>query len=126
MSKNISYKDFQELDIRIGEIVEVVVPEWSHWVMKLTVDFGQELGRRTIFAGIMHYYKPEELKGKQFPFLVNIEPRKIGPEGDMSEGMMLAADGRLDKPIHVEDEEVWEKPVLLNPVEQLPNGTKIR
>lgn len=123
---NISYKDFQKLDIRIGEIIEAKVPDWSHWVMKLTVELGEEIGKRTVFAGIMHYYKPEELIGKQFPFLINIEPRKIGPEGDISEGMMLAADGKLDKPIQIEDEEVWEKPVLLNPLERLPNGTKIR
>lgn len=124
--KNIKYNDFKKLDIRIGEVVEAVVPEWSHWVMKLKVDLGEEIGQRTIFAGIMHYYKPEELIGKQFPFLVNIEPRKIGPEGDMSQGMMLAADGKLDKPIQVEDEEVWEKPILLSPTEKLPNGTKVR
>jgi len=126
---NISYKDFQALDIRIGEVVEAVVPQWSHWVMKLTVDFGDPPaggGQRIIFAGIMHYFKSEDLVGKQFPFLVNIEPRKIGPEGDVSEGMMLAADGKLDKPIEVEGEEVWEKPVLLNLAEKLPNGTKIR
>ena len=126
---NISFDDFKKLDIRIGEVVEAKVPDWSHWVMKLTVDFGDPPaggGQRIIFAGIMHFYKPEDLIGKQFPFLVNIEPRKIGPEGDMSEGMMLAADGKLDKPIQVENEEILEKPVLLIPSEKLSNGAKIR
>jgi len=118
-------KDFQKLDIRIGEVVEAVVPEWSHWVMKLTVDLGEEIGKRTIFAGIMHYYKPEELIGEQFPFVVNLEPKKIGPEGDYSQGMMMAADGKLDEPITIESEEVWEKPILLKPVTKVAPGTKL-
>ncbi len=121
----INIKDFQKLDIRIGTVLEAKVPDWSHWVMKLTVDLGQEIGKRTIFAGIMHYYKSDELIGEQFPFVVNLEPKKIGPKGDYSQGMMMAADGRLDEPITVENEEVWEKPVLLKPVTKVAPGTKL-
>lgn len=91
MSNTISFSDFQKLDIRIGTVVEATVPEWSHWVMKLGVDFGPEIGTKSVFAGIMKYFKPDDVLGKQFPFVVNIEPKKIGPEGDVSEGMMLAA-----------------------------------
>jgi len=54
----VNFADFQKLDIRIGTVVSAEVPEWSHWVMKLTVDLGEEIGERTIFAGIMHFYKP--------------------------------------------------------------------
>ena len=36
----VSFSDFQKLDIRVGTVIEAVVPEWSHWVMKLTVDLG--------------------------------------------------------------------------------------
>lgn len=121
----ISYKDFQKLDIRIGTVKKAEVPDWSHWVMKLRVDLGGEIGERTIFAGIMHYYKPEELVGKQFPFVVNIEPKKIGPEGDWSEGMMMAVEEKLKTPILVEDEEVYEKPILLSPWEEVSAGTRI-
>lgn len=126
MSDKISFRDFQMLDMRIGTVIKAVVPEWSHWVMKLTVDLGEEIGERIIFAGIMHYYKPEEIEGKQFPFVVNLEPKKIGPEGDYSEGMMMAGDGKLATPIKVEDEEVDEKPILLSPWEQVEPGTRIR
>lgn len=117
----ISFHDFQKLDIRIGTVVEATVPEWSHWVIKLTVDCGPDVGNRTIFAGMMKFYKPEELVNKQFPFVVNMKPKKIGPMGDFSEGMMLAADliGSTDKP-----EE--GTPILFKLWKKVPNGTKVR
>ena len=117
----ITFDDFEKLDIRIGTVTKAEVPEWSHWVMKLNVDFGEELGERTIFAGIMTHYKPDEIEGKQFPFVINMKPKKIGPEGDFSNGMMMAADKILDpeKP----DE---GKPVLMQLTEKVPNGTKVR
>ncbi len=122
---DITLKDLQKLDIRIGTVIEASVPAWSHWVMKLKVDFGKDIGKHIIFAGIMHFYKPEELAGKQLPFVVNMKPKKIGPEGDYSEGMMLAADGKLEEPVVVEGEEIWQRPVLLEPAFQVAPGTKL-
>jgi methionine--tRNA ligase beta chain len=113
--KKITIGDFAKLDIRIGTIVKAEVPEWSHWVMKLIVEFDDEVGKRTIFAGIMKFYKPEDLKGKQFPFVVNIEPKKIGLEGDVSEGMILVADLGEEA-----------APILLEPSKKVPNGTRVR
>ncbi len=115
----INYSDFEKLEIRIGTVTKAEVPEWSHWVIKLTVDFGTET--KTIFAGMMKFYKPEDFEGNQFPFVINITPKKIGPEGDFSEGMMLAAD-------LVEDESKPEegKPILFNLQSKVPNGTKVR
>lgn len=117
----ITIDDFSKLDIRIGTVVKAEVPEWSHWVMKLNVDFGDEIGKRTIFAGIMKHFKPGEIDGKQFPFVVNMEAKKIGPEGDYSQGMMLAADFLEDKNKPEEG-----KPVLFFLSENVPNGTKVR
>ena len=127
----ISFSDFQKLDIRIGTVVEAVVPEWSHWVMKLTVDLGPEIGERTVFAGIMKFYNPQDLIGKQFVFVVNLEPKKIGPkESDGTQGysqaMLLAAIRPLEKPIEVEAEKITEKPIPLAPSAIVPNGAKIR
>lgn len=116
LQSKISIEDFQKLDIRVGTVTKAEVPKWSHWVMKLTVDFGKEIGKRTIFAGIMKYYKPSNIEGKQFPFVVNMEPKKIGPAGDFSEGMMLAA---------CEDDEET-KPVLFGLSAKVPNGAKVR
>ena len=36
----ISFEDFQNVDIRVGTVVEASVPEWSHWVMRIKVDLG--------------------------------------------------------------------------------------
>jgi methionyl-tRNA synthetase len=132
MKDQITFDDFQKLDIRIGTVVKAEVPEWSHWVTKLTVDFGppatpersdggrgEQIGEKTIFSGIMKFYAPEDLIGKQFPFVVNLKPKKIGSEGDYSQGMMLAAD--LSKAPDDED----SKPVLFSLWEKVPNGTKV-
>jgi tRNA-binding protein len=108
----IRIEDFQKLDIQIGTVVKAEIPEWSHWVMKLTVDLGKEVGERIIFAGLMKHYKVEDVQGKQFPFLVNIEPKKIGPKGDHSEGMLLAAGE--------------DRPYIFNLSEKVPNGTPVQ
>ena len=55
----------------------------------------------TIFAGLLGFYKPEEIKGKQFPFIVNLEPKKIGPEGDYSQGMMMAGVAKLPEKVKI-------------------------
>ena len=64
----ISFDDFQKLDIRIGTVVKAEVPEWSHWVIKLTVNFGPSFAKATdgkstriCFSGIMKFFKPESL-----------------------------------------------------------------
>ena len=125
MSDKISFSDFQKLDIRIGTVIEAVVPEWSHWVMKLTVDLGPDVGQKTVFAGIMKFSQPKDLIGKQFAFVVNLEPKKIGPkEADGTQGFSQAMLLAACEPRPKENEE--EKPILLIPSASVPNGAKIR
>lgn len=113
----IAFDEFQKVDIRIGTVVEAVVPSWSHWVMKITADFGEEIGQKVCFSGIMKFFKPEDFIGKQFPFVVNLEPKKIGPEKDFSEAMMIMAVPGGD------DNEI--APVLFKFSKKVPNGTKV-
>jgi len=108
MKPIITYDDFAKIDLRVGTIIECVEKEGSEKLLKLTVDFGEE-GTRTIFSGIKKWYKPEDLKDKQFIFVFNLAPRKMMDE--ISEGMLLAANG--------------EKPLPLKPNEKAPNGAKI-
>ncbi len=120
----ITIDDFAKADIRIGTVIDAMVPSWSHWVMKLIVDFGHELGAKVIFSGIMKFYKPEDLIGKQFPFVVNLEPKKIGPKEEdgtqnFSQGMMI-----MSVPGGDDDEET--PPVLFQLPQLVPNGTKVR
>lgn len=123
MDKNISYDQFEAVNIRIGTVISAEVPEWSHWVMRLKVDLGEELGQKTCFSGIMKFFKVEDLVGKQFPFVVNLEPRKIGPERELSECMMIMASPGDDLP---EEEAENIAPVLFRLQGKVKNGTKVR
>lgn len=114
----ITFDDFEKVEIRIGTVVEATVPDWSHWVMRIKADFGGELGIKQAFSGIMKFYKPEDLVGKQFPFVVNLKPKKIGPDKELSEVMMIMVDpGEGDNDV---------RPVLFNLQEKVPNGVKVR
>jgi tRNA-binding protein len=117
ISNQISFDDFEKVDIRMGTVISADVPEWSHWVIRMTVDLGEELGVKKCFSGIMKFFKPEDLVGKQFPFVVNLKPRTIGPDKELSEAMMIMA-------VPKEDEET--PTVLFSLPEVVPNGTKVR
>lgn len=71
----ISFKDFQKLDLRIGKIIEAErIPE-SRNLIKMIVDFGTE--KRQSVAGLSQWYKPEELIGKKYMFILNLEKKKF-------------------------------------------------
>jgi len=111
MKTPITYADFEKLDIRAGTIIEATSPDWSKKLLRFVVDFGGEIGKRTIFSGIKQWYQPEEFVGKQFAFLINLEPKKMGDEE--SQGMMLMADAD-------------EKPTVQPLLHLVPNGIVIR
>jgi methionine--tRNA ligase beta chain len=84
----ITFSDFEKLDLRIGKVIEVSpVPE-SKKLIKIQVDFGTE--QRQCIAGLQKYYKPEDLVGKKFLFLLNLQRRLIA--GLESQAMILAAE----------------------------------
>ncbi len=66
-----------------------MVPEWSEKLIQETADFGPEIGTRTIFSGIQKWYKPEDLIGKKYVFVVNLAERRMGD--GVSQGMMIMA-----------------------------------
>lgn len=123
---NITFDQFEAVDIRMGTVVKAEVPEWSHWVIRLEVDLGEEIGTKKCFSGIMKFFKPEDLEGKQFPFVVNLEPRKIGPDKELSEAMMIMATPTVSQSggQAVPDEET--PTVLFQLQEKVDNGTKVR
>ncbi len=88
----ITYDDFAKLDIRIGTVLSAErVPETDK-LIKCTIDFGDPPaggGLRTIVSGIALFRNPEDLVGKQLPYIVNLEPRML--KGVESQGMLLAA-----------------------------------
>ena len=88
MAEEITFAEFQKLDLRVGKIVEATqVPE-SKKLIKILVDFGSE--KRQAVAGLLKYYKPEELVGKKCVFLLNLQRRMLA--GIESQCMILAAE----------------------------------
>lgn len=84
----ISYEDFEKIDLRVAEILEADNIPGAKKLLKLKIDIGEE---RTIVAGIALDYKPEELVGKKIVVLCNLKPTKL--MGVESNGMLLATDG---------------------------------
>lgn len=106
----IQYDDFAKLDIRVGTVIAAEMVPDTEKLIKCTIDFG-DFGTRTIVSGIAEWKKPEELVGKQLPYIVNLAPRML--RGVESQGMLLAA---------ADDAGV----ALLHPERTLQSGTKLK
>ena len=88
MAEEITFAEFQKIDLRIGRIIEATVVPESKKLIKILVDFGSE--KRQAVAGLLKYYKPEELVGKKCVFLLNLQKRMLA--GIESQCMILAAE----------------------------------
>jgi len=85
----VTIQEFQNLDLRVGTILKVETIKGSKKLYRIKVSLG-ELGERQTVAGLVPYYKAEELIGKKIVFLANLKPAKLA--GELSEGMILAAE----------------------------------
>ena len=108
----ISFADFDRVDIRAGTIIEAEpFPQARKPAFKLKIDFGPEIGIKKSSAQITKYYAPETLVGRQVFAVVNFPPRQIGPF--MSEVLTLGVPDT--------DGEV----VLLHPSLAVPDGGRM-
>ena len=96
----VSFDDFQKMDIRVSTILEAEKVAKTKKLLKLTIDTG--IDKRTIVSGIAEYYTPEELVGRQVLVLANLAPREI--KGIESRGMILMAEDALGRLVLVQPE----------------------
>jgi tRNA-binding protein len=109
---DLSFADFQKVDIRVGTIIDVQpYPEARRPAYKLWVDFGAEIGQRKSSAQVTENYQIEDLIGRQVAAVVNFPPKQIGRF--MSEILVL---GFPDEKGEV---------VLIQPSKQIPNGARL-
>ncbi|MBQ5923964.1 MAG: methionine--tRNA ligase [Alistipes sp.] len=97
----VSFDDFQKMDIRVSTILEAEKVAKTKKLLKLTIDTG--IDKRTIVSGIAEYYTPEELVGRQVLVLTNLAPRAI--KGIESRGMILMAEDALGRLVLVQPED---------------------
>ena len=112
MAETIAYGDFERVDVRVGTVLDAQpFPEARKPAIKLTIDFGPEIGVKKSSAQLTVHYKPDQLIGRQVCAVGNFPPRQIGPF--MSEVLTLGmpdADGAV---------------VLVKPDFKVPNGGKL-
>jgi tRNA-binding protein len=108
----ITYADFQKVDIRVGTIRAAQPLEGARKpALRLEIDFGPEIGVRKSSAQLTVHYTPEALVGRQVAAVINFPPRQIGKF--MSEVLTLGfpdGDGAV---------------VLAVPDKAVPNGGKL-
>jgi tRNA-binding protein len=108
----ITYDDFARVDARVGTIVAVEpFPEARRPALKLTIDFGPEIGRRRSSAQLTKHYDAAALIGRQVAAVTNFPPKQIGKF--MSEVLVLGfpdAEGAV---------------VLIAPDRKVPNGGRL-
>ena len=107
---DIPFIEFQKLDLRIGKIIEAAQIPGSRNLIKMTVDFGSE--KRQAVAGLLKWYKPEDLVGKKCAFILNLQHRVM--MGVESQCMIFAAENEAGNV------------VVLQPEKDISEGSKIR
>jgi methionine--tRNA ligase beta chain len=88
LAEEISFDEFQKLDLRIGKIIEATTIPNSKKLIQIMVDFGSE--KRQAVAGLQKWFKPEDLVGKKCVFVLNLQRRMLA--GLESQCMVLAAE----------------------------------
>ena len=112
MKEQITYDIFDKVDIRIGTVLSVKQNVKARKPsLIIEVDFGNEIGVKQSSAQITHYYKEENLKGKQVIGICNFPEKNIA--GVKSEFLVLGA---------IEED---GKVVLVHPSQPAKNGLKI-
>ena len=112
MKEQISYNDFNKVDIRLGTVISVEKNEKARKPsLVLKINFGPEIGIKQSSAQITHFYNKESLIGKQVIGVCNFPEKNIA--GIVSQVLIL---GSIDKD---------GKVTLLHPSQKAEDGLPI-
>ena len=112
MKEQITYNDFDKIDIRVGTVLSVKKNEKARKPsLVIEVDFGKEIGIKQSSAQITHYYNEENLKGKQVVGICNFPEKNIA--GIVSQALIL---GSIDNE---------GKVILLHPSQESEKGLPV-
>ena len=112
MKEQISYDQFDKIDLRIGTVISVKKNEKARKPsLVVEVDFGKEIGIKQSSAQITHYYNEENLTGKQVIGICNFPEKNIA--GVKSQVLIL---GSIDNEGRV---------TLVHPSQKAENGLPI-
>ena len=112
MKEQITYDDFQKIDIRLGTVISVEKNEKARKPsLVLKVDFGSEIGIKQSSAQITHFYNKDNLIGKQVIGVCNFPEKNIA--GVISQVLIL---GSIDKE---------GKVILVHPSQKSENGLPV-
>ena len=112
MKEQITYNEFDKIDIRLGTVISVEKNEKARKPsLVVKVDFGSEIGIKQSSAQITHYYNKDNLIGKQVIGVCNFQEKNIA--GVVSQVLIL---GSIDKE---------GKVILVHPSQKSENGLPI-
>lgn len=92
----IKFDDFEKIELKVAEVLEVEPVEGSDKLLRFKLDAGDSEPRQ-ILSGIAQFYpNKQELVGKKLQIVANLKPRKMMKKY-VSQGMILSAefDGKL-------------------------------
>lgn len=86
----ISFEDFEKLDIRICEVLEIERVPKTDKLYKMKINTG--IDERIVVSSIADIFSVDKLHGRRMPFVLNLAPRKI--KGIESQAMILLSSGK--------------------------------